>query len=476
MTDTFDLESSLALIPLAEEDLPEEDLEEDDVAGSVRGNGGLAERARALALDSWWGSCPGAKLILRPGPGGGVGVVGHFDQAMLARLQMLRQQLAEPLPRCLTYRHVEELVDVLAARLIDHFGSRIATEAAFTAIPRGGFIVLGLLAYCLGIGQGRHRATGPGVGNRHRATGSGVGNRHRATGPGVGNRRVESLNRVGQSRVGQIDDAQGVEGFGQGGLRARPFASGPPADGRPWIIVDDIALTGSRFRQWLHHDSVTLSERGGDHSPVIFAHLLSHPDLRSAIETREARVQLCLAGRDLIDHAPEQLGDGYHDWIRQRLGAPGPGCYWVGQTEPVVFPWSEPERGFWNSANGNFERVWHIVPGDYCLRNRPSPARTGIEIHSLPSVSGVLALAPGVLAAELDNRVLLTQGDGRSFVLNDTAADFWLALRMHGSMSEVIGALSRLYGVESERVGNDLNQFVESLVARGLVFTIEGKC
>ena len=54
----------------------------------------------------------------------------------------------------------------------------------------------------------------------------------------------------------------------------------PPSDA-PIVVVDDCALTGSRFRQVLQLLP---------HERVIFAHLYSHPTLRQAITSQEPRV------------------------------------------------------------------------------------------------------------------------------------------------------------------------------------------
>jgi len=115
------------------------------------------------------------------------------------------------------------------------------------------------------------------------------------------------------------------------------------------VIVDDCALSGARFYYALH--SVP-NER------VIFAHLYSPPELRAAILAQEPRVVACVAAHDLRDSARERYPDEaeYKAWQqrwRERLPEPR---YWVGLPEPVVFPWSEPERSVWNAETGEVKR------------------------------------------------------------------------------------------------------------------------
>ncbi len=352
----------------------------------------LGDLAEALALDPWWLQCPEARLLLREDGDGMLAALGRFDPAMLARLRMLRQQLAEPLPHSLSYAEVEDLVEALAGRLLQCFDRHTLADFAFTALPRGGLIVLGMLAYRLGLRSAQLEATA--------------------------------------------------------------------APERPLVVIDDIALTGSRFRLWL----------GSQPQPhLVFGHLLSHPDLRLAIEAEEPRVMACLAASDLVDRAPDRLGGDYQAWRRQRMQAPGPGCYWVGQTDPIAFPWSEPERGFWNPQTHQFERIWRLTPGRYCLRNRRGPGVSGIPVQRLAAAAGVLRLAPDVLAGDLEEMVLLSQAGGGCFALRGSAADFWRALRTSHSLDQALVALGQGFATDPDLLRKDLFGFVGDLEARRLV-------
>jgi hypothetical protein len=110
---------------------------------------GLLDIARGLATDPKWSGIPGATLVIRPAPRPLVGVLGRIDASDACRLAWLRRQLAEDRPRCISYEDVEEDCEHLASILVDRFGLGELRGFAFTALPRGGLIVLGMLAYRL---------------------------------------------------------------------------------------------------------------------------------------------------------------------------------------------------------------------------------------------------------------------------------------------------------------------------------------
>jgi hypothetical protein len=96
---------------------------------------------------------PHATLVVRPEPNPLLGVMGYFDAAGAARLEGLRWQLEYVLPhmRYVDYGQAEKDCEQLAVRLVERFGRDALRDFRFTAIPRGGFIVLGMLAYFLGL-------------------------------------------------------------------------------------------------------------------------------------------------------------------------------------------------------------------------------------------------------------------------------------------------------------------------------------
>ena len=118
--------------------------------------GGLVGLARAVVSSPAW-STLGAVLVVRREPKPLLGIVGRFDEAARARVMMLQRQLDHVLPRILllTYADVEVAVGRLADAMIARFGYPACRRFRYRAIPRGGHIVLGLLAYALGLDQGR---------------------------------------------------------------------------------------------------------------------------------------------------------------------------------------------------------------------------------------------------------------------------------------------------------------------------------
>lgn len=106
--------------------------------------------ARALASSPMWAEMGEATLVIRSDPAV-LGVFGRFDDRATARLESLFGQLGKELPRLryVDYRQVEADCEELAARLIEVLGRDVIRDAGFLAIPRGGMIVLGILAYLL---------------------------------------------------------------------------------------------------------------------------------------------------------------------------------------------------------------------------------------------------------------------------------------------------------------------------------------
>lgn len=111
----------------------------------------VAALARALASSPLWEEMPTATIIARPTPRPALGVAGRFDTAARARLEALRSQIVctAPGPRYVDYRQAERDCERLARRLIGLFGREELRRCRFAAVPRGGYIVLGMLAYSL---------------------------------------------------------------------------------------------------------------------------------------------------------------------------------------------------------------------------------------------------------------------------------------------------------------------------------------
>jgi hypothetical protein len=90
-------------------------------------------------------------LIARGGEHPGIAVVGDLDDAAIARVGELFDQLEEASGalRYVSYPQAELDVRVLAERLEQRFTRAALDEALFRPVPRGGLIVLGMLAMAM---------------------------------------------------------------------------------------------------------------------------------------------------------------------------------------------------------------------------------------------------------------------------------------------------------------------------------------
>lgn len=236
-------------------------------------------------------------------------------------------------------------------------------------------------------------------------------------------------------------------------LDLRPEQLQGEIEGRWLIVVDDCAISGARFQEFLSRSSA------GD---VIFAHLYSHPELRAGIRRTERRVHECLAVGDLNDHAAEFFGDGYRDW-QKRWDKRG-GDYWKGLTERLCFPWTETDVAVWNSVSQEVEPGWRLMPYERCFKNRPDMSR----VHIQEDREGPVRVAPGVLYAELEDEVLVADmTGGRMFVLKGPNGDAWKAL-LNGRGSPV-GRESGGSGWKAKQPECDLDIYCGEFVEAGLL-------
>ena len=115
--------------------------------------GGLDGLARALATSPIWGTPSRAALVLRTGSDPFMAVLGYLDAATRARLDAMRSHLSLALRtlRYVDYEQAERDSARLAEQLEARLGRDYLDQCYFAALPRGGFIVLGMLSYTLGL-------------------------------------------------------------------------------------------------------------------------------------------------------------------------------------------------------------------------------------------------------------------------------------------------------------------------------------
>lgn len=363
--------------------------------GEIAGHEELGPEAlaRALARSDPWRQLRNAVMVVRRNPPL-LGIIGHFDEEDEARVPRLLKIIEGALRRLryVDYGEVERACDELGSLLQKRLGPELDNHA-FAAIPRGGLVVLGLLAYRLDLSPGQ---------------------------------------------IG----------------RAVP-------EDRPLVVVDDCALTGVRFRQFLS---------SLPHRRVVFAPLYSHPDLRRAIEEREERVHTCVSSRDLADHAPELMGAEAVAWREAWLGRPTEERYWIGITDHLCFPWSEAQTLMEHPDTGATEPGWRIVPPELCLRQRYADDAGEARLQVQPVGPGPLRPASSVLYGRLGDRIVVADGaSGESFGLEGVAADMWETIVREGSLDRAGEVLQGIYEVDAPTLRDDLEAFSEELAARGLL-------
>jgi len=230
----------------------------------------------------------------------------------------------------------------------------------------------------------------------------------------------------------------------------------------PLVMVDDCALSGFRFDQFLARS---------ESRQVVFAHLYSHPELREAVEAQQPRVIACVGARDLHDHAAESLGAEYPDWREHWLARLGVDSgYWLGQPDHLCFPWNEPDVSVWNPVTQKIERGWRIVPPELCLKNRPALGTEPIPVQIQPEGVGSLRPSERVLFAEFEGSIVVGNMETKAnFTLAGVAADMWRAVVEHGDLDEAVFSLSQEYDVDQSTLRADLGGFVKDLLGLDLL-------
>ena len=236
--------------------------------------------------------------------------------------------------------------------------------------------------------------------------------------------------------------------------------TGPHDEDAPVVIVDDVALTGLRFGE-------VLDRQAGD---VIFAHLYSHAELRTAIREREDDVVEVVSARDLTDFAPQALGPGYEAWRERWTRRADGACYWIGRPEHLCFPWTEPDFTVWNPVAGREERGWRVVPPAAVLSGRLAAAEGDARVQIQPRSSGPIRVADRTFHGELDGEVVVADLDTGSVVrLTDVAADIWRVVAQSGSLDDIVRDLVERYDADPVVVHADAQSVVQDLMRRGLL-------
>jgi hypothetical protein len=345
----------------------------------------VAAIGRALSFAPIWAEIDQPVVVSRPRDQL-LAVFGVFGGTSADRIQLILAELGPALGvlRYVDYQEVEHLVEELGSAIVGQLGES-ADHASYMAMPRGGLIVLGMLAYVMGLDD----------------------------------QRLES-----------------------------------PDPQHPLVIVDDLALSGTGFRQFL---------RRLDHPDIVFAHLFSHPELRQSIQQEELQVRSVLAAADLDDHGSERFGSTYPEW-QTRWQARNPDTYWMGYLDHLCLPWTEPDWAWIDSADGSVQTGARLLPPALCLKHRAPTAGPSADFCLQPEGHGPLAAGPGVVFCERGGELLIAGPHG-VITLNDTAARMWLALIERGSIDAAADILSDSFDTATDQLTKDLSALVAELTA-----------
>ncbi|MEQ4538508.1 MAG: PqqD family protein [Billgrantia sp.] len=384
----------------------------------------LQALAEGIQANPLWHKLDGARLVIRAWPHPLVAAFGDFSTQQRLLLADLAAQLHEVIPhhRYVDYAAAEQAAERLATALRLRFGQEALSRFHYTAIPRGGWIVLGMLSYLLNLHPEQIGVPGP---SGH--------------------------------------DSQ-----------------------ETWVVVDDCALSGVRFQQFLQRWNLPV---------VIFCPLFAPRELCLAIERAEPRVEACINAEDLEDVAPVRFGEAYPQWLDERERQMAGDGYWNGIAEYIAFAWCEPETKYWDVEAGCFKAGWNVLPPSLCLKRRMQAssqrsrrngrarglARGSARGQAWETIDRQ-AVGPGPLRA--DGRVLWASFDASlvvarfpqeagepaaCFELDSIAADMWRALLATGTLKGALSLLLDNYAVAPEVLRQDLASLVAEFEDGGIM-------
>ncbi|UCF83252.1 MAG: PqqD family peptide modification chaperone [Desulfobacteraceae bacterium] len=123
------------------------------IPGAPKLKSSLMALTHAISSTGLWAEITEVVLVMRTTPQPTLGLLGNLDAAGKVRIEVLGQQMNHALShlRYVDYPQAEADCEQLALQLVERFGSDALRGFHFMAIPRGGLIVLGMLANILGL-------------------------------------------------------------------------------------------------------------------------------------------------------------------------------------------------------------------------------------------------------------------------------------------------------------------------------------
>ena len=419
------------VVPLLDGTCAVEHLLDFTAADSVES--GLRALCMTIQANAAWKRMEGLRLVARPAPSPLLAVFAPDVPGHTGQLITLRETLEEILPRhtFVEYGDAEAAALGLADILIARFGNKEIHSWNFAAMPRGGIVVMGLLAYILDL-------------------------------------KPDQIFIAGTRNI--------------------------PKNDRTICIVDDCALSGIRFRETLRamHRSDAgnappepLQAGGG----IVFCPFFAPTDLCRSIEDNEPAVQACITAHPLEDLAPARFVNRYPEWYAERSRM-FTDAYWIGIPEYVSFAWHEPDSRAWNQETGEIEDGWYLAPANRCLSNRLRIRRAELngveELETLSKTTpdlihggnGSIRAADGVVWCPSDQGLQLARITPRSegrpgavdyFELSGSAVSMWYGIIRHGNVDGCVDEILSQYQGDRETVCHDVENLLTELSEFGLL-------
>ncbi len=403
-------------------------------------NSALRSLCMTIGANRAWHLMEDVRLVARSGPAPLLAVFGGTSVRDIVRLEALCDSLREVVQRhtFVGYADAERAARRLADMLTARYGIDEVQSWTFAAIPRGGMVVMGMLAYILDLDPDQICIAG----------------------------------------TGQIPEHFGT-----------------------LCIVDDCALSGIRLRGILdtvpfadpedtdddreYPDGDTAPNRGR----IVFCPLYAPADLCDSLEQNEPRVEACICAHSLEDLAPGRLGNAYPVWYAARSSA-FPEAYWIGIPEYVAFAWHEPDSRAWNRETGEVEHGWYLAPAERCLSSRlrlhlPEWSTAGdtealfeTAAELIHGGSGAIRAAEGVVwsptASALQIARITPQDDARPgaidyFELSGSAIAMWHAVIRHGTVDGCVEETISQFQGDRETICRDVESLLGELAEFGLL-------
>jgi len=230
----------------------------------------------------------------------------------------------------------------------------------------------------------------------------------------------------------------------------------PPTRDAPVVVIDDCALSGKRFFEFLRKDQS---------DTVIFAPLYSSPHLRSAIETREDRVRACISARDLENciHSSDEEQRAFEEVFKSDASTPH---YWKGLTEYLCFSWNEPDFVFFNTVTNKMEWKWTLFPQEICLKS--GPVRIPVSVRQ--NIRTEFTIAKDVISIHEDTCVTIENlVTHYRYQVKGIAAEMWNALMECGTQEALLEKFYNEYDIDRVTLKRDVTDFIQDLLSQGIL-------